>query len=790
MAEKTGRAVAVAKEAVEAETMLARAKAEAHAWSKGTATTAKLANDMTPLQIQQLVAERNQLRVQCRMAEAEVRKVDEASGGGFPSLVRMCQADMERLAKLRSAVEKSHLDLQSQLRTKLDELAETKRQLKSADLRAATSEEEVAELSETIMTLNGVIRDLQTQISDNHEEYEAKIHQVVESTHARMTAEHVAEKEQAMRRMSTVMLEEKRQALEQTRDHHAAQAEHTLATKLSEQKHTLLAQAQKEKHDEITELQNAFQQREQQNMAALKARMDAERDQVVTALEQRIATIEARSSGDIERLKIAHELEMEKELEELKSRMETEAKHETEARLHHLQSTLEARSKEAVEKVKATLMRKQADELTCAVKRATDTQKKRMSSEHEQDKAKAIRELTARLQLEKREAVTELHEKLNRKNEVQLEMRVKAATEGLERRLKAEYVRDKAKTVERVVAEAKTEKTKSLSQTRSRMETQINIDVAELKRANSSLSDEISQLRREKAVQAERLQTEARKEKTVALDSLRVRLAKQHDNVNKQNKQTITELRAELENVRQEKAAAIKSAELKLREKTTGATQKLRARIETQRDADERELKAQIDFLSQELKSTKASHAQILEQLQAEFRVEKTREIESQRERMARQCDVDVAKFRTESEKLAAEVKRLSAEVRSVSTDEQRTATRCKQSGQTLAGMLRRLLNDMKIALVPRVNAPLDTSVSTPSQSMGALQVLIKGLSVAPFDVSALESPSPEANVAPLVAMDILYTCALELAQYLNAANEELTAMSYEVESPTVICFF
>lgn len=73
--------------------------------------------------------------------------------------------------------------------------------------------------------------------------------------------------------------------------------------------------------------------------------------------------------------------------------------------------------------------------------------------------------------------------------------------------------------------------------------------------------------------------------------------------------------------------------------------------------------------------------------------------------------------------------------------------------------VLRKLLSDMKMAVLPRANAPLDTSSSSPSQAMGALHVLIKCLGLRTPDFSALADPSREASQAPLVSVDILLAC-------------------------------
>ena len=60
---------------------------------------------LSPLGVQAVVAERNELRHQVRKAAAELRKIEYASGGDSMDVVRLCAADMERMVQLRSQIE-------------------------------------------------------------------------------------------------------------------------------------------------------------------------------------------------------------------------------------------------------------------------------------------------------------------------------------------------------------------------------------------------------------------------------------------------------------------------------------------------------------------------------------------------------------------------------------------------------------------------------------------------------------------------------------------------------------
>jgi hypothetical protein len=81
-------AVAAAKETLKSDAILASARAEAEVWAKGKQQTSAGASylgggaaqttGVSPLEVQAIVAERNQLRQLLREAEAEIRKVGQA----------------------------------------------------------------------------------------------------------------------------------------------------------------------------------------------------------------------------------------------------------------------------------------------------------------------------------------------------------------------------------------------------------------------------------------------------------------------------------------------------------------------------------------------------------------------------------------------------------------------------------------------------------------------------------------------------------------------------------------
>ena len=93
-AEQTSGAVASAQETIKVDLMLARAKAEAEAWVKGKQHELTRMGTLSPLEVQAVVAERNELRHRLRECEMELRKIEIASGGQLVDIVKMCHHDM------------------------------------------------------------------------------------------------------------------------------------------------------------------------------------------------------------------------------------------------------------------------------------------------------------------------------------------------------------------------------------------------------------------------------------------------------------------------------------------------------------------------------------------------------------------------------------------------------------------------------------------------------------------------------------------------------------------------
>jgi len=180
------------------------------------------------------------------------------------------------------------------------------------------------------------------------------------------------------------------------------------------------------------------------------------------------------------------------------------------------------------------------------------------------------------------------------------------------------------------------------------------------------------------------------------------------------------------------------------------------------------------------LDATRKVEASVTERLAFDFKQEKAADLEALRVKLEAQHKEQARSLKDQIRKLNETVSGHEDKVRADSSESQRRDVNKKLSLQSLRKIVSNLLKDMKLALKPPVNAPLDTSEASPSVAMGKLQTLAKALSLKTPDFTALHAASAEAHVAPPVAFDILQECVIELVDDLNQANKEIIALHME----------
>eukprot|EP00040_Diaphanoeca_grandis_P030944 m.183992 g.183992 ORF g.183992 m.183992 type:complete len:1141 (-) comp32175_c0_seq1:234-3656(-) len=775
--EATARAVASASNTIDSEAMLARARAEAEAWTRGSASTNRIASQMDANQVQAIVAERNELRVQVRQASAELHKVKVATGADGVSMLKYCQQDKERVAALRSAVELETEALKIKLLGTREENDDLRRRVKAEELRTLTSEEQLAERAQTIVDLQSEAATLKQTLESNAEQAEVTLRDEIQKHRMAMAHQHQHEMMEKLKEQHDQHQADTRTALEFQRAEIVREGEQRLEEELSEQRHILQSQAQQQLAMSLEGLQRDLNAREAANLENLRNSLLSEHERATAALTQRIRTIESRGASDLATAKEQAAMELEKALEELKNQLTSDANYDKKSALEKLETTLTTKASYELQDLRENLTKRHQEEKAFAVKQAQDQLRKRLIHDHSQDKAKALKEQAHQLNDDKRVELQRLMDSLQKRHSAELQRELDKEADLLTKQLGRDSSRDRARALEKAQAELKSDKVKAVDLMRKRLEKQHKMDLDALTADVKRLTDEVATLKRGKTSSAEKLQSAFRKEKTTALEGQRTRLINQHTKEMDVLRTQHTTLQEDHDRLKKETAANLNRIQSEFRAEKTQATESVRARKETQMAAGTSGLKKEVARLSDELTQVKQEKVLSTEKLIADFRVEKTKEIEGLRQRMEEHHKKDVADMKAQIVILTGEKERLNTETHLAASTTQQQQAHGKQALHSLRDMLRKLLNSMKIALVPRVNAPLDTSVASPSQAMGALQVLIKGLSLRIPDVSALSDPTREAKVAPMVSFDILYVCAGELCEYLNGANEELIAL-------------
>ena len=150
-------------------------------------------------EVQAVIAERNELRVQVRQASAELHKIKVAMGGDPANLMRYCQADMARVAQLRSSVELEIEGLKIHILSSKEECEENGRQLKGAESRIQTSEEQLDERAETIVQLSTQVEQLEALVEQTQAEGASALEAALKDKHDRMTDVHAQERDHTIR---------------------------------------------------------------------------------------------------------------------------------------------------------------------------------------------------------------------------------------------------------------------------------------------------------------------------------------------------------------------------------------------------------------------------------------------------------------------------------------------------------------------------------------------------------------------------------------------------------------
>eukprot|EP00042_Codosiga_hollandica_P056704 m.824219 g.824219 ORF g.824219 m.824219 type:complete len:992 (+) comp59405_c0_seq7:154-3129(+) len=486
-AEATSRALREARETVNVELMLAQAQAEADAWTKGKSKLAssKLVSNLSPLGVQAVVAERNELRFQLRKAADELRKVTIASGGEDFDVVRMCQQDMERLAYIRGLVELDRDKLAIKNSTLSNALEENKQSQQQLEQQIETAREQLVERGEAVVKLNEQVRKLSEQVKQTEKNGQDTLDRSLRDLRQQLTSDAERDRRSALQTLETRMQRDQERALEHVRTELESRFTGQLQTQLSEQRHTLLIQAEQSKADELQTMQDDMHRQQQANLEDLEQRMNNEKERLVNALKQQHATVLQRMQEELESIRRRDGVATERALEDQKKVLMADHRAAMTAAKDELEAALKRHYEREAETQRVKLQQELGKDSAKKLKEELDKQKRLLEDKHAKEKAQALETLRQDLVYEKTREIESLKGTLVKRHTKTLETRTKEEVEEERARAAREAARDKAQAMERLMTELKAEKAKEFDALKERYERKLQ---AETDRLNQELA--------------------------------------------------------------------------------------------------------------------------------------------------------------------------------------------------------------------------------------------------------------------------------------------------------------
>lgn len=497
-AEATAGAVAGARGAVQVDLMLAQAKSEAEAWMTGKRhqVSGHLAA-LSPLEVQAIIAERNELRHKLQECGMELKKIELAGGGQPVDVVRMCQQDMEQVARLRSQVEHELAQRDIRILSLQAEVEQHVQQRTGDGFRIESSEDVLAERATTILQLNERVKTLEVELVRSVREADERLEQQLRQQRERLAAELELDKRRAMDRIIVDLRDERRRALEDQRQQLEHQAENRLQTKLAEQRHEFLSTAAREKAAELQALQSELHAREQANMDHIRDQMTAERTKIVQAQQEQHKAVASRLTRELEQTTRQHEATMERELATQRRRLEQELGYEQTMALNRLEANLKAAHQHETDLMVQRLAKQHADDLQAAVQRQLNQQQRKLAERYTKEKTAELKALRQTLLEQHRQEIETLTINMARRSERETQVVLKRTSADERRRLQREHGQDKAGILEKVRAEVRVEKTKALEELRVKMLAQKQADHAALLVQLAQLRSELDKTRQQ-----------------------------------------------------------------------------------------------------------------------------------------------------------------------------------------------------------------------------------------------------------------------------------------------------
>eukprot|EP01147_Barroeca_monosierra_P006481 gene6481-9355_t len=490
-ADNTARAIQAVRESLDPEAVVARARAEAEAWTHGKSKLASLkaAQQLSPLGVRAVIAERDELRYQLRKAAQELGKAETFTvyGQDLPSF---CQSDLDRLASIKSQVALEFDALQSRVRYLEDHTTESSANRRQLELQIATLEEQLGERSETVLQLSDQVQHLQEQLEALRHDSEERMENALAEQRRRLTAQHDETRSATLKQLESAMRAEKIREMDDLRRELETQYSDILDSKLSEQRHVILSHGNQEKVSELEALQSEMHHQHNSELERLRRDLIADKDRSLQNMRKQHASLVARLEGELSQQQQDLKAEQQRALDDLRHNLVLDFEQEQKINLSKLESKLEEDHKAELQEHRRRIEEQMQHQAAANLQKQLDAQRKRLQSQHERQQKIAVNNLKKEMEESHKLEIQRLRDSLKMQNEAELETKLKKQLDQERRRVSNTASRTHAQTSEKLANELKREKQEALNALREKLEAkhkteleQINVQLSEARQA-------------------------------------------------------------------------------------------------------------------------------------------------------------------------------------------------------------------------------------------------------------------------------------------------------------------
>ncbi|EGD82983.1 hypothetical protein PTSG_03620 [Salpingoeca rosetta] len=480
-ADETNRAIRAARESLDSEAVMARARAEAEAWTHGKSKLASLkaAQHMSPLGVRAVLAERDELRYQLRKAAQELAKV-ESNGALGHDMASVCQRDLERIASIKSQMAVELDGLHSRVRMLEESATEKSSGRRHLELQVSTLKEQLGESSETVLKLSEHVRNLEEELQRLRRESEERMQSALSEQRRRLTAQGDESRANALQRLESAMRAEKLRELDDLRQELDSRYADIVDRKLAEQRHALLAQANHEKVSELESLQSELTHQQDADLERMRRDLIADKDRAIQTLRRQHAAAVSRLEGELAQQQQELRAEQKRALDDLRHDLTIDFDNEKRASLSQLQAKLEDEHRAAMQELRQRIETQASNQAAANLQRELEQQRKKLQSQHKRQQQVAVNNLRKELEDKHKLEVKRIKASVTQRVEAEYDTKLKKEIEMQRRKASSTASRTQVQSTERLSAEHKRDKQEALAAQRDKLEMKYKAEIDQL----------------------------------------------------------------------------------------------------------------------------------------------------------------------------------------------------------------------------------------------------------------------------------------------------------------------